>query len=141
MKENNDGSDTNVGSIGNSIEDRINNAYCFLNSMRSDFRTGLYYKEDLENLEHILSDYKRVLKENEELNYKLHSKKIALEIYNRYIPKSKVEEKIEEIQKEYEETLKTANFKEIEKMNKINFRGITLEGQRSILRELLENRK
>ena len=58
-----------------------------------------------------------------------------------YIPKSKVEEKIGEIQKEYEETLKTANFKEIEKMNKINFRGITLEGQRSILRELLENRK
>lgn len=51
----------------NSIEDRINNAYCFLNSMHSDFRTGLYYKEDLENLEHILSDYKRVLKENEEL--------------------------------------------------------------------------
>lgn len=51
----------------NSIEDRINNAYCFLNSMRSDFRTGLYYKEDLENLEHILSDYKRVLKENEKL--------------------------------------------------------------------------
>lgn len=51
----------------NRIEDRINNAYCFLNSMHSDFRTGLYYKEDLENLEHILSDYKRVLKENEEL--------------------------------------------------------------------------
>lgn len=49
----------------NSIEDRINNAYCFLNSMHSDFRTGLYYKEDLENLEHILPDYKRVLKENE----------------------------------------------------------------------------
>ena len=83
----------------------------------------------------------KLQKENEELNYKLHSKKIALEIYNRYIPKSKVEEKIEEIQKEYEETLKTANFKEIEKMNKINFRGITLEGQRSILRELLENRR
>ena len=52
----------------NNIEDRINNAYCFLNSMHSDFRTGLYYKEDLENLEHILSDYKRVLKENEEKN-------------------------------------------------------------------------
>ncbi len=49
----------------NSREDRINNAYCFLNSMHSDFRTGLYYKEDLENLDHILSDYKRVLKENE----------------------------------------------------------------------------
>lgn len=58
----------------NKIEDRINNAYCFFNSMHSDFRTGLYYKEDLENLEHILSDYKRVLemnkillKENEQL--------------------------------------------------------------------------
>lgn len=70
MEENSDGNDTNVGSIGNSIEDRINNAYCFLNSMHSDFRTGLYYKEDLENLEHILSDYKRVLKENEELRAK-----------------------------------------------------------------------
>lgn len=55
----------------NSREDRINNAYCFLNSMHSDFRTGLYYKEDLENLEHILSDYKRVLKENEKLQEKL----------------------------------------------------------------------
>ena len=55
----------------NSREDRINNAYCFLNSMHSDFRTGLYYKEDLENLEHILSDYKRVLKENEELKVEL----------------------------------------------------------------------
>ena len=59
-------------------------------------------------------------------------------IIDNSIPVSLVEEKIEEIQKEYEETLKTANFKEIEKMNKINFRGITLEGQRSILRELLE---
>lgn len=60
--------------------------------------------------------------------------------YIDYIPVQIVKEKIEEIQKEYEETLKTANFKEIEKMNNINFRGITLEGQRSILRELLEKR-
>ena len=58
---------------------------------------------------------KELRKENEELNYKLHSKKIALEIYNRYIPKSKVEEKIGEIQKEYEETLKT----ELKKKDKI----------------------
>lgn len=34
----------------------------------------------------------KLQKENEELNYKLHSKKIALEIYNRYIPKSKLKE-------------------------------------------------
>ena len=51
-------------------------------------------------MQHILSDYKKVLKENEELNYKLHSKKIALEIYNRYIPKSKLKEKKEELDKE-----------------------------------------
>ena len=46
----------------------------------------------------ILSDYKRVLKENEELNYKLHSKKQALEIYNKYIPKSKIKDKIDKLQ-------------------------------------------
>lgn len=57
-------------------------------------------------MQHILSEYKRVLKENEELNYKLHSKKIALEIYNRYIPKSKVKEKIEELDKEEKRELK-----------------------------------
>ena len=121
----------------NSIEEAIER----LEYIDRTYSCNNYYSIwDLKCIEIILSDYKRVLKENEELNYKLHSKKIALEIYNRYIPKSKVEEKIEEIQKEYEETLKTANFKEIEKMNKINFRGITLEGQRSILRELLEKR-
>lgn len=67
-----------------------------------------HYVEELlqEAYKVILSDYKRVLKENEELNYKLHSKKIALEIYNRYIPKSKVEEKIEELDKEEKRELK-----------------------------------
>lgn len=65
----------------NSREDRINNAYCFLNSMHSDFRTGLYYKEDLENLDHILSDYKRVLKENEEIRIKNNAIKRESEAY------------------------------------------------------------
>lgn len=51
----------------NSIKDRIDNVYCFKNSIHSDFRTGLYYKEELENLDYILSDYKRVLKINEVL--------------------------------------------------------------------------
>ena len=80
-------------------------------------------------------------KECKEIAKILLEEEIEAEIPQDCIPKSKVEEKIEEIQKEYEETLKTANFKEIEKMNKTNFRGITLEGQRSILRELLEKRK
>lgn len=55
-------------------------------------------------MQHILSDYKRVLKENEELNYKLHSKKIALEIYNRYIPKSKLNDIIDRIDYDIKKT-------------------------------------
>lgn len=49
-------------------------------------------------------DYKRVLKENKELNYKLHSKKIALEIYNRYIPKSKLKDIIDRIDYDIKKT-------------------------------------
>lgn len=55
-------------------------------------------------MQHILSDYKKVLKENEELNYKLHSKKIALEIYNRYIPKSKLKDIIDRIDYDIKKT-------------------------------------
>ena len=75
--------------------------------------------EELRNaLMNILSDYKRVLKENEqlnaevnslkkeneELNYKLYSKKIALEIYNRYIPKSKLKDIIDRIDYDIKKT-------------------------------------
>lgn len=129
INEKNNGNDTNVGSMENSIEDRINKAYCFLNSMHSDFRTGLYYKEDLENLEHILSDYKklqeefkqvdhecerleekevRLIKENEELKNKLldtlEGQKVIKEetpqyIKENYIPIQKIKDKIKEILK------------------------------------------
>ena len=100
----------------NSIEDRINNAYCFFNSMHSDFRTGLYYKEDLENLEHILSDYKRVLKENEEVKETYKSeKKMKNEYVKLYqdlllkeniIPVQKVKDKISERQFELQQEYK-----------------------------------
>lgn len=66
--------------------------------------TAILDIEDLISLEHILSDYKRVLKENEELNYKLHSKKIASEIYNRYIPKSKLKDIIDRIDYDIKKT-------------------------------------
>jgi hypothetical protein len=126
----------------NSREDRINNAYCFLNSMHSDFRTGLYYKEDLENLEHILSDYKRVLKENEELNlkyYMLYTGKIEnlkaqeVKIKSQVIPVQKVKDKIEELQKgplKINENNKY--YYETEAYNKIIIQ---------VLQELLEGRK
>ena len=75
MKENSDGNDTNVGSMENSIEEYIKNAEHFINSIKTDKEYqeengwhGYYNKEivDLARmLEHILSDYKRVLKENE----------------------------------------------------------------------------
>ena len=78
----------------NSIEEAIER----LEYIDRTYSCNNYYSIwDLKCIEIILSDYKRVLKENEELNYKLHSKKIALEIYNRYIPKSKIKAKIEQL--------------------------------------------
>lgn len=53
-----------------------------------------YNKKETINI--ILNLIEKLQKENEELNYKLHSKKIALEIYNRYISKDKIKAKIEE---------------------------------------------
>lgn len=72
MKENSDGNDTNVGSIGNSIEEEIEtleelrtHGYAML-LMKYEDRIKTNRKID-QALEHIVSDYKKVLKENEEL--------------------------------------------------------------------------
>lgn len=76
----------------NSIEEDIKNAEHFINSIKTDKEYkegngwhGYYNKEIVElarMLEHILSDYKRVLKENEELNKNYNSliDKIILKI-------------------------------------------------------------
>ena len=71
MKENRDATDTNVATI----EKDIINAQHFIDSIKTDKEYkeengwhGYYNKEIIELariLEHILSDYKRVLKENE----------------------------------------------------------------------------
>ena len=47
---------------------------------------------------------KQLQEENEELNYKLHSKKIALKIYNRYTPKSKLKDIIDRIDYDIKKT-------------------------------------
>lgn len=78
MKENSDGNDTNVGSIGNSIEEDIKILEKFKNDemqrdkLERDVRCGgwkigdIYKCLELDNaIDNILSDYKRVLKENE----------------------------------------------------------------------------
>ena len=90
-------------------------------------------------LEHILSDYKRVLKENEELK----KSKITYEkvrdiqeknkniVDKNYIPVQKVKDKIEK----YKNMLKTCNkAKDIDRIKAINERILELQ-------ELLEGRK
>lgn len=68
-EENNNGNDTNVGSKGNSIEEDIK----ILENLKIAIDTGcvnfggksMYGCGYQEAIEHILSDYKRALKENE----------------------------------------------------------------------------
>ena len=111
MKENSDGSDTNVGSIGNSLEEDIKIVEKLINTMKSD-RELFNEKTDKEiytffinALEHILSDYKRVLKENEILK---EEKEQAWEEWNNleqgsYETEQKLKQQIKESQKENEE--------------------------------------
>ena len=63
MKENDNGTDTNVGSIENSIEEDIKTLE---NLLDEGFEAMCY--EEAQAIKHILSDYKRVLKENEKIN-------------------------------------------------------------------------
>ncbi len=120
MKENNDGNDINVGSMGNSIKETIKIIERKIKEAEhySDI-TGLYLTLDKELCNafiNILSDYKRVLKENEELKNKIVEKEFEIigteeytkasmgEIIEQYytaneecIPVQKVKDKIEEI--------------------------------------------
>lgn len=117
--------------------------YISFTSKRENFShdTDWNWNKDLANkIEHILSDYKRVLKENEELNlkyYMLYTGKIEnlkaqeVKIKNQVIPVQKVKEKIEE----YKNMLKTCNkAKDIDRIKAINERILELQ-------ELLEGRK
>ena len=73
----------------NSIEEDIKNAEHFIKSIKTDKEYkeengwhGYYNKEIVELariLQHILSDYKRVLKENEELKYKVEGQECVIE--------------------------------------------------------------
>lgn len=99
-----------------------------------------YLKQAQENAEMYRKAQKKIqdLKaENEELNYKLHSKKIALEIYNRYIPKQKVKDKIEELKQERDETY-TKFLGGNRTDENLSTRGKMIEGGIKVLQELLE---
>lgn len=65
MKENSDGNDTNVGSIGNSIEEDMKYIHKTLNDMKIKDEDAF-----MSAVATIFRDYKRVLKENEELRAK-----------------------------------------------------------------------
>ena len=98
---------------GNSIEEDIKNIEEIIELSKEEIDakdeniTEILDIEDLISLEHNLSDYKRVLKENEELK----KSKITYEKFrdiqeknknivdNNYIPKQKIKDKIEEINK------------------------------------------
>lgn len=133
----------------NSIEEDIRNAEHFINSIKTDKEYeeengwhGYYNKEIVElvrMLEHILSDYKRVLKENEEWQRAYQEEKdkqfdfINKISLNDSIPVQKVKDKIEELQKgplKINENNKY--YYETEAYNKIIIQ---------VLQELLEGRK
>ena len=70
MKENSDSNDIKVGSIGNSIEKDIKIINNFITYFNKNIQNGnkadlTVLGEEINAIEHILSDYKRVLKENE----------------------------------------------------------------------------
>ena len=116
--ENSNGGDTNVESIGNSIKNERSSIEETIKIIERKIKeaehytdiTGFYLTLDKELCNafiNILSDYKRVLKENEELK----KTKITYEkvrdiqeknkniVDNNYIPKQKIKDKIEEINK------------------------------------------
>ncbi len=121
MKENSDGNDTNVGSIGNSIEEDIKileefktNGYSIL-LMKYGDRIKTNFKL-AKAIEHILSNYKRVLKENEILK---EEKEQAWEEWNNleqgsYGTEQKLKQQIKELRKENEELKNKLNLKQFD---------------------------
>lgn len=114
-----DGSDTDVGSIGNSIEEDIERLkLCSTNQCNI---CGRYEKEEcmLERNrceQHILSDYKKVLKENEILK---EEKEQAWEEWNNleqgsYGTEQKLKQQIKELRKENEELKNKLNLKQFD---------------------------
>ena len=84
----------------NSIEEDIKIINNFITYFNKNIQNGnkadlTVLGEEINALEHILSDYKRLLKENEE-----YSKQLDLDYVDKnYIPKQKIKAKIEELNK------------------------------------------
>lgn len=114
-----------------------------LENYKGSYKMGYFnYKDIQQAIEHILSDYKRVLKENEELK----KSKITYEavrdiqeknrniVDNNYISKQIVKDNLIKYQEEYELLLEHQSGKESNKTK-------TLRGRIHMCQELLEGRK
>lgn len=151
-EKNNNGNDANVGSKGNSIEeDIVRIAKLITTKFNNDYSID---NKDKEAIEHILSDYKRVLemnevllKENEELKETYKSeKKMKNEYVKLYqdlllkenvIPIQKIKDKIEELYQQdrnwsEEMSEPDSNFKNIDRNLK------RIKNQIDVLQELIE---
>ena len=157
--------DTNSDSIEEDIEilegiikgakDCINAIYSQMKVKNDNDEDIQYYKKEIQALEHILSDYKRVLKENKELKNKIMEKELEIigkeeytkasmgEIIKQYytanedcITKQKVKDKIERLKK-----------KRMKKYD--NYMGYKIESREqqdidkkiNVLQELIEERE
>lgn len=114
-----------------------------LENYKGSYKMGYFYYKDIQQaIEHILSDYKRVLKENEELK----KSKITYEavrdiqeknrniVDNNYISKQIVKDNLIKYQEEYELLLEYQSGKESNKTK-------TLRERIHMCQELLEGRK
>ena len=104
-----------------------------LENYKGSYKMGYFYYKDIQQaLEHILSDYKRVLKENEELKkFHIQDNKHLDFIMENSISVQKVKDKIEE----YKKMLLSCNsFSDVDRIKAINERILELQ-------ELLEGGK
>lgn len=136
MKENNDGNDTNVGSMENSIKEDIILLKDFtegnfkrdkLEYYKGSYKMGYFYYKDIQQaIERVLSDYKSLQKENEELKNKNKTLEELLqgtlyEMYKYYrdlansyqgncISKEKVKDKVKKLKEKEESGFKSYEF-------------------------------
>ena len=113
MKENREVTDTDAGNIENSIEEDIKQVKDLMKELkeeRGDIQISRIQHKLRLSINNILSDYKRVLKENEKLKNKLldilEGQKVIKEetpqyIKENYIAKEKIKKELKELKEEY----------------------------------------
>lgn len=129
------------------IEEDIKIVNDFLVKMKSDFRTGLGYKEEIQAIENILADRERLEKENRKLTYardwyfehtvnKIVTPEMLHKILRtKYISRDEIEDKIRSLNKQEKEELKGTKGQDRYYIKQ------KYMYQRNILQELLDTEK